>query len=74
MSSKDNKEKVESQEKKIDILTLGMAKQIVAEKYGLGSTLVMGHREKYWDEACNMVIDFYKNKLEKIERKTIHII
>lgn len=29
-------------------------KQVVARKYGLGKTLVMGHLSKYWEEAMEL--------------------
>jgi hypothetical protein len=35
------------------------AKKEVAIKYGLGTTLVMGHKEKYWNEAAIIAMNNY---------------
>jgi len=40
-------------------------KEIVAKKYGLGSTLVMGHKASYWEEAMTL----YAEQKEKEELK-----
>ena len=34
-----------------EAMTIEQAKAVVAKKYGLGSTLVTGHKATYWEEA-----------------------
>lgn len=45
-----------SEEKKntVENLTKEQAKEIVAKKHGLGTTLVTGHKASYWEEAMDL--------------------